>query len=59
MTSVVEESFAPRLVVDNTKELDVRVDFWVYDPQDADFSEVIESPALYRALTGEEGFNVQ
>ena len=58
MPSVVEESFAPRLVVDNTRgegrPMAEEKEFFMTDYTGTET--IIESPALFNALTGEEGF---
>lgn len=63
MTSVVEESFAPRLVVDNTegdrdlaREQEGRPEHFVSDYSATET--IIEKASLFSALTGEEGFHV-
>lgn len=63
MTSVVEESFAPRLVVDNTegdralaREQEGRPYNFASDYSAAET--IIEKASLFSALTGEEGFHV-
>lgn len=55
MTSVVEESFAPRLVVDNTSVEESTEEFFV--PDYSGTETIIESASLFSAITGEEGFH--
>lgn len=65
MTSVVEESFVPRLVVDNTKgdrdlareqdKRNIRPEDFVFDYSGTET--IIESTNLFNALTREEGWN--
>lgn len=66
MTSVVEESFAPRLVVDNTegdrdlaREQEGEGHPYSFVSDYSAGQTIIEKASLFRALTGEEGFHVQ